>query len=166
MPASDQGSFTGRYSLIPRTLIFLTSEEYVLLLKGAPHKRLWANRYNGIGGHVERGENVFSAAHRELHEEAGVTVENLRLCGVVTIDTEPTMGICLFVLRAECPRLEVIASKEGTPEWVHRHELHHLPLVEDLHQLLPRLLSMQPGDPPFSAHYWYDSDGALHTTFS
>jgi len=166
MPASDQGSFIGRYSLIPRTLIFLTSGEYVLLLKGAPDKHLWANHYNGIGGHVERGENVISAARRELHEEAGLTIDNLHLCGVVTIDAGPAMGICLYVLRAECPRLETIASHEGTPEWIHRKELHHLPLVEDLHQLLPRLLSMHPGDPPFSAHYWYDSDGALQTSFA
>ena len=51
--------------LIPRTLIFLTCRDLVLLLKGAPHKRLWANRYNGIGGHIERGEDVLTAAQRD-----------------------------------------------------------------------------------------------------
>ena len=166
MPASDQGNLSGRYSLIPRTLIFLTSGEYVLLLKGAPHKRLWAGQYNGIGGHVERGENVISAARRELREEAGLTIDDLRLCGIITIDAAPDMGICLYVLRGECMRQEAIASQEGTPEWVHQQNLYRLPLVEDLHQMLPRLLSMQPGDPPFSAHYWYDSDTTLHTAFS
>ena len=54
-----------RYQAIPRVLIFLrsrnpqTGEEEVLLLKGAPTKRLWANHYNGLGGHVEAEEDVY-----------------------------------------------------------------------------------------------------------
>ena len=52
MPKSDQGVRNDRYKIIPRTLIFVTRGEQVLLLKGAEHKRLWANQYNGIGGHV------------------------------------------------------------------------------------------------------------------
>ncbi|MDP3183744.1 MAG: NUDIX domain-containing protein, partial [Anaerolineales bacterium] len=66
MPASEQGVSRDRYMLIPRTLIFLRRGDSVLLIKGAPHKRLWANKYNGVGGHLERGEDVLSAARREL----------------------------------------------------------------------------------------------------
>jgi hypothetical protein len=44
MPARDQGVTCDRYTLIPRTLIFLTRNDQVLLLKGATHKHLWANR--------------------------------------------------------------------------------------------------------------------------
>ena len=58
MPKSDQGVRNDRYKIIPRTLIFVTRGEQVLLLKGAVHKRLWANQYNGIGGHVEQGEDA------------------------------------------------------------------------------------------------------------
>jgi len=56
MPKSEQGVTFDRYAIIPRTLIFITREGpsglEVLLIKGAPTKRLWANRYNGVGGHV------------------------------------------------------------------------------------------------------------------
>jgi predicted NUDIX family phosphoesterase len=58
MPKSDQGVHTKRYQIIPRVLIFIFDGDRVLLIKGAPNKRLWANQYNGIGGHIERGEDA------------------------------------------------------------------------------------------------------------
>ena len=75
MPASDQGIRRDRYMLIPRTLIFLRRGESVLLIRGAPNKPLWANKYNGVGGHIERGEDALSAARRELREETGLTAD-------------------------------------------------------------------------------------------
>ena len=154
-----------RYMLIPRTLIFLTRGDSVLLLKGAPHKRLWANRYNGIGGHIERGEDVLTAARRELREETGLEVLNLRLCGTVTIDTGEVPGIGLYVLKGTCTHGGPVPSPEGTPEWVPVSDIHQHPLVEDLHTLLPRALAMEPADPPFAVHYGFDEGGNLEVTF-
>lgn len=35
------------------------------------------------GGHIENGESFFDSAVREVFEETGLTVKNLRLCGTV-----------------------------------------------------------------------------------
>jgi 8-oxo-dGTP diphosphatase len=165
MPATDQGTLIGRYMLVPRVLIFVTQGENVLLIRGAAHKRIWANLYNGVGGHIERGEDVLSAGRRELLEETGLTAE-LRLCGVITVDVGPQAGIGMYILRGERPQGRLIASPEGAPEWVARAGLAGLPLVEDLPVLLPRVLQMQPGDPPFSGHSRYGDDGRMEIRFA
>ena len=60
MPKQDQGIDVSlkrqRYAVIPRTLVFITRADCVLLLRGSAQKRIWANKYNGIGGHIERDE--------------------------------------------------------------------------------------------------------------
>lgn len=161
MPASDQGLQHKRYTMVPRTLIFLRRGDRVLLLRGAPHKRLWANRYNGLGGHVERGEDILSAAQRELREEAGLEPPALRLCGVLTVDAGPDTGVVVFIFTGELPAGEPLPSAEGTPEWLPVDALGDLPLVEDLPILLSHALSQAPGDPPFFARSFYDKQGKL-----
>ena len=143
MPAADQGVSKDRYQLIPRTLIFLTRGESVLLLKGAPHKRIWANRYNGVGGHIEIGEDVHSAGRRELLEETGLIPDDLRLVGTVVVDTGGKTGIGLYIMKGSCAEGQAEPSEEGELEWVPFDEILDKPLVEDLPVLLPRILNQK-----------------------
>ena len=149
---------------IPRTLIFLTRGDSVLLLKGAATKRIWANKYNGVGGHVERGEDVLSSAKRELDEETGLSA-NLRLVGTLLVDVEPATGICVYVFTGECLDGEPRSSEEGRLEWLPFDELDNFPLVEDVAMLLERIRSMGVGEPPFSARSFYDEDEKLIVCF-
>lgn len=158
MGAEGQGAGnTGRWQASPRTLVFVTHRGRVLMMKRGPQRRIFPNKYNGLGGHVERGEDVYSSAAREVHEESGLTVRDLRLRGIHHIDVGADSGILMFVFTAVATTDAVSGSSdEGTLEWIGLSEYGALDLVDDVAEILPRALAMADDAPPYFAHVGYD----------
>jgi 8-oxo-dGTP diphosphatase len=129
-----------RYQIVPRSLIFIRFRDEVLLLKGNADKKIWPNLYNGIGGHIEKGEDIYQAALRELEEETGINGISLDLKCIVMIDPGDDLGIGLFVFTGEVKDRTIKAGPEGELFWLKMEELTSLQLVPDLYELLPRVM--------------------------
>ena len=167
MGAKEQGAgaIEGRWLTIPRTLCFVFNGGDVLLMKRAPHKRIFPNRYNGVGGHIERDEDPLTSARREIAEETGLAVRDVRLRAVYSVDAGETTGIILFVFTAVSDSREVIANEEGTLHWIPVEEVNSLDVVEDLPLILPRILEND-ADAPLFAHLSYDEGDAMRLRFA
>lgn len=168
MGAEQQGADAtkGRWLTMPRTLSFVMNGDAVLLLKRAAHKRVFPNQYNGLGGHVERDEDLYSSALREIEEESGLRTHSLKLRSIHNIDAGRVTGILLFVftaisetraLRRDCP--------EGRLEWIPKDRVFELDLVEDLPDLLARIFAMDDEQPPAYAHVRYDESDRIILRF-
>jgi 8-oxo-dGTP diphosphatase len=166
MTLSGQRLQPDRYTLIPRTLTFLTRGDEILLIRIGPDRGAWAGLLNGVGGHIERGEDPLASARREIQEETGLTPGDLKLAGVVIVDTGEKPGIGLYVFIGEAPSDELDPGSEGTLEWIPLAELDQDQLVADLPALIPRALAMRENKAPFSALYVYDDNEELTIRFS
>ncbi len=160
MPVNEQGFRADRFNVIPRSLVFIFDHAgRVLLLKGAADKQIWAGQYNGVGGHVEAGEDVLESAERELAEETGITEAALRLVGQVMVKVDEQRGIALFIFKGFFNGEGLRGSDEGALEWVDLADLDDLPVVEDLRILLPKVAAHQPADPLIYGKYAYADGG-------
>ena len=167
MSVELQGVSNQRYALIPRVLIFPVNETgQILLLEGAQDKKIWAGYWNGLGGHVEQGESVLSAAKRELFEESGLIAERWIFCGQVLVDTAQNPGIVFFVFKAKQLQGVLKVSEEGRLAWHSQTSALKLNLVEDLYTLLPLVMRQRASGRPFWGHYHYDEEGQLVMSFT
>jgi 8-oxo-dGTP diphosphatase len=97
-------------------------------------------KYNGLGGKLDRGEDVVACIRREIREESGLECEALLLRGTVSWPGfgkhgEDWFG---FVFRIDRFRGELFASNaEGDLEWVEVERVLELPLWEGDRHFLP-----------------------------
>ncbi len=168
MGAKQQGAEAtkDRWMTMPRTLSFVMNGDDVLMLKRAAHRRVFPNQYNGLGGHIERDEDPASGALREIFEESGLRPHSLRLRSIHNIDAGEKSGIMLFVYTAiSDSRTTISDGGEGDLEWIPKNQLLSLDLVEDLPQLLPRVLDMADKEALLHAHVSYDENDHIQMRF-
>ncbi len=98
----------------------------------------------------------------------GLAPDDLELRGVINIDTGADVhgarpGVIVFVFRASLEARGVAGSAEGMPEWIPADALADYWLVDDLVEIIPRVLA---DGPIFYGQYSPQADGALRYRFT
>ncbi len=164
MPSTPQIIVPNRYHVVPRTIFFVFHNGEVLLQKGANNKKINAGLWNGIGGHIEKGEDIVSAARRELAEEAGIVCSHPILCGTIMINVNEDEGILLFVFSCDTNDNTFINSPEGYLCWFPIDRIPMDAIVDDVKFLIDRVLNTMKTGKQFHLLYSYDSFGNRITT--
>lgn len=107
---------------------FLKHEDYYLLLKRGPHKRIDPNKYNGVGGRVEVGETYVQAAIREIEEETGykVSEQDLHLVTIGSLENAYNVdwNMCFFTAVVSTKEIPLGNNTEdGELLWIHKDDV-------------------------------------------
>jgi len=117
-----------------------------------------AGKWIGLGGHLTDGETPEECVRREVREEAGLELENLRLRGILTFILPDWGNELTFLYTAEAEEKELPECGEGVLRWIPAEEADRLPLWEGDRVFLPLLRSRQD---VFSLKLVYAPGGAL-----
>jgi 8-oxo-dGTP diphosphatase len=135
------GNECSRHRARLATLAFVRNGDEILLLRRPSDSDRFAGLWNGIGGHVEAGEDIRAAARRELCEESGLDVPGLALRGVIHESGLLGQAYVVFLFVGETAQRELRASDGCELVWQPLDKLAALPLVDDVAEILPRLLA-------------------------
>ena len=150
------------YRPITSTLGFvLSSDRTKVLMVHRIHRESdeQLGKYNGLGGRLERDEDIASGMIREIREEAGIECTKMCLRGTVNWtgfgkSGEDWLGF-IFLIEAFTgdPHAK---NEEGPLEWVEISRLPELPMWEGDRHFLPLVFD---GDPrPFHGFMPYAND--------
>jgi len=151
-----------RYSLVPRTLVFIRDGDRYLLIHKKKKDSFGFGKLNGVGGHIEKGEDPYGSALREILEETGLKVDHLNLSAILFIDTNDSPGIEVFLFGAEFAGGELRHSDEGNLVWMTLDEIKlSSQTLEDVPFLIETCSQHVYGQKPAIIKYSYDEYGEL-----
>lgn len=151
-----------RYSLVPRTLVFIRRGNEYLLIHKKKKNSYGYGKMNGVGGHMEKGEDPYTSARREILEETGLSISQLDLCAILFIDIGDTPGIEVFVFRTEYDGGQIQQSDEGFLEWKTFEEIQSSEhILDDVPMLIELCIEHEVGRMPQIIKYSFDEKGQL-----
>ncbi len=115
-------------------------QQVLLIHRSTRPEDLHAGKYNGLGGKLDRGEDVVSGMIREIREEAGIECDESVLRGTISWPGFGKNGDDWFgfIFRIDRWHGELMsANAEGTLGWHDLSGLQELPLWEGDRHFLP-----------------------------
>ncbi len=106
-----------------------SSERTLMLYRNKKENDMHEGKWNGLGGKLDEGESPEECVIREVYEEAGLTISEPKLKGVITFPAfDGFDDWYVFLFTAENFSGELIDSNEGELAWIENGKLYDLNL--------------------------------------
>lgn len=142
--------------------IFVRKDGKYLLLKRSPNKKYAPNVIHPIGGKMDQNEDPYVGAQRELVEEAGIRVTNMRLEAVI-FEIKPILdedeNWLIFHFSADYESGEIISTEEGEFVFLDAEEIPKQDLFPSVRPIIDRILD--PNDGTVFLTVSYDENGEM-----
>ena len=122
--------------MVNTTLCYIEKDGAYLMIHRVKKKNdMNHDKWIGVGGKFEPGESPFDCARREILEETGITVKDLKYRGIVTFvsDLYGTEYMHLFTATEFEGEINYNCD-EGNLEWAEKRSLLFLPIQDCPHR--------------------------------
>jgi 8-oxo-dGTP diphosphatase len=140
--------------MIEATLCYINNHNKTLMMHRIKKKNdIHANKWSGVGGKFNEGESPEECAIREIKEETGFDINNVKMKGVLTFPKfDGKNDWLVFVFTAETKEYDFIQTHEGVLHWVETNKVLELNLWEGDKIFIPLLYQKK----FFSAKFIYE----------
>lgn len=141
---------------------YIKKDDKYLMLKRAPDKKVLPNVWMAPGGKLDFKEGLYACARREVKEETGLDIKNIRLmCFGNTFLKDINTEMFFFILESEYAAGEVLKNpKDGELHWLTIEEILNLEnLLAELKIILPKALINK--EPVFSCTSVYEKGNEM-----
>lgn len=103
--------------------------QYLMLLRNKKKHDINANKWIGVGGHIEKGESKEEALKREVKEETGLTINSYKYRGELLFVNDDFEEI-MYLYTSNDFSGELIECDEGELRYINKSEIMNLNLWE------------------------------------
>ena len=107
------------------------------------------------GGHVEAGESFVSSVIREVKEETGLDISNVKLCGIKQwTQRDGEYRYIVFFYKTNTYSGELKSSSEGNVFWIKKNQLKDYTLANGFEEMF----KVFDNDDLSENYYWFENN--------
>jgi len=128
--------------------VFVRKDGKYLLMKRSADKKYAPNRIHPFGGKIDKDENPYEGAVREIKEEVGIDIKNLKLEAVIlekTDEKDLPVNWLIFHFSADYDKGEVNINEEGEVVYLTEEEIKNADLFPSVKSIIDHILNPKDG---------------------
>lgn len=136
------------HNLVICANVFIRKDGKYLLMKRSKDKIAAPGKVHPFGGKLDKNENPYEGAIREIKEEVGVDIKNLKLEAVVLElinEKDSPVNWLVFHFSADYDKGEIIKSEEGKVILLTEEEIKSSDLLPSVKSIIDNILNPNDG---------------------